>query len=274
MYLSECEFIAFDFETTGTQSRIDRIIEIGAVRFSLDGNITDQFSTLVNPKRTISPRAIEVHGITDQEVSKADEISEVLPKFLSFLDTDSILIAHNASFDRSFLAEACKMTGNAPPVHDVICSLPLCRRAWSNFQNYRLETIGQSLGLIEQEAHRGLDDSLLLAKVFTEAVSSLALKTNQELFRITKPRRVAQLENRQDMAPLGFELFETAITSKADMAIQYGDYSRAFRTVTPETIIDTGNQTYLMAICHRDGITKQFRFDRIHEFHLIKSTND
>lgn len=269
MLLSDCQFICFDFETTGISATADRIIDIVAVRFTTDCSDHETYSQLVNPLRPIAPAASQVHGLYDQDVKDAPTLEDVLPEFLQFIGGAEVLIAHNAGFDRSFLAAACVFLGEIPPDNPTICTLPLSRKAWPKFANYRLETIGQNLRLIEKEDHRGLSDSLLLADVFRLAVEKLGINTTEELFAITKPHLIKDNKFKTGTAPRGFELFEQAISENKDMAIQYGDYSRSFRTITPEQIFENGNRTYLLANCHRDGFTKQFRFDRIHEFHLL-----
>lgn len=269
MLLTDCDLICFDFETTGVSAMTDRIIDMGAVRFTTDRLDIDTYSQLVNPLRPIGAAASQVHGLYDHDVYDAPTLDNVLPQFLQFLQGAEVLIAHNAGFDRSFLAAACVFAGASPPETATICTLPLTRKAWPEFENYRLETIGVNLGLIEREDHRGLSDSLLLTDVFRLAVEKLQIKTKEELYAFTKPHLIKDNKFKAGTAPQGFELFERAIKEKKDMAIQYGDYARSFRTITPEQIFENGNRTYLLANCHRDGFTKQFRFDRIHEFHLL-----
>ena len=269
MLLSDCQFICFDFETTGISATADRIIDVGAVRFNTVNSSRESYSQLVNPLRPISAAASDVHGIYDQDIVDAPILDEVLGEFLRFIGGADTLMAHNAGFDRSFLAAGCVFAGRTPPDVPIICTLPLCRKAWPGFSNYRLETIGIKLGLIDKEEHRGLADSLLLADVFQLAVEKLAIETTHELFSITKPHFVKDNKFKAGVAPPGFELFDQAIKKNQQMAIQYGQFSRSFRTITPEGIFENGNRTYLLANCHRDGATKQFRFDRIHEFHLL-----
>ena len=269
MLLDDCQFICFDFETTGISSTADRIIDIGAVRFNTVNLSREAYSQLVNPLRPISAAASDVHGIYDQDVADAPILNEVLNEFLGFIGPADVLIAHNAGFDRTFLAAGCVFADRTPPDNPIICTLPLCRKAWPDFANYRLETIGVTLGLIDKEEHRGLADSLLLADVFELALEELAIKTTEELLSITKPHFLKDNKFKIGVAPPGYELFEQAIIENQEMAIQYGDIARSFRTITPEGIFSNGNRTYLLANCHRDGFTKQFRFDRIHEFHLL-----
>jgi DNA polymerase III subunit epsilon len=66
--LSEVEFVAFDLETTGLFPVVNRIVEFGAVRFRLDGQVLGTWEQLVDPEYPIPPSVTEIHGITDSMV--------------------------------------------------------------------------------------------------------------------------------------------------------------------------------------------------------------
>src|SRR3954463_4353669 len=99
------EWIAFDLETTGLVAEIDRVVEIGAVRFDASGRELGRFETLVHPGRPMSPAAQAIHGISDADLAGAAPACEVLPGFLEFLGEPSTtaLLAHNSAFDARFL---------------------------------------------------------------------------------------------------------------------------------------------------------------------------
>lgn len=86
-------YVAFDLETTGLDRENDSIIEIGAVRFTLDG-VIDEFSTLVNPGRPIPPFIQRLTGITDQEIASAPPIEVVASDVEEYL-AGSVLVGHN-----------------------------------------------------------------------------------------------------------------------------------------------------------------------------------
>ena len=94
-------FVAFDLETTGLTPVVDRIVEIGAVRFRA-GEVLDTFQTLVDPEMPISPGATGKNGVTDDMVKGQPTIDKVLPGFMDFLGQD-IPMAHHAPFDVGFL---------------------------------------------------------------------------------------------------------------------------------------------------------------------------
>ena len=100
------DYIAFDFETTGLNPKDDRIIEIAAIKF-VDGNPVDRFVTLINPGRPIDPFITDITGIADDMVRDKPIESDIISEFLEFLN-DLPLVAHNISFDKSFLDALCE----------------------------------------------------------------------------------------------------------------------------------------------------------------------
>ena len=100
------DYIAFDFETTGLNPEDDRIIEIAAIKF-VNGNLVDRFVKLINPGRPIDPFITDITGISDDMVRNKPIESDIVDEFLEFL-TDLPLVAHNISFDKSFLDALCE----------------------------------------------------------------------------------------------------------------------------------------------------------------------
>ena len=78
--LTNITFLAFDTETTGLQPIVQRLVEVGAVRFRLDGNDTATFQQLIDPNIPIPPEVQRVHGITDAMVRGKPAIEHVLPR--------------------------------------------------------------------------------------------------------------------------------------------------------------------------------------------------
>ena len=108
-WLSSQIFVAFDTETTGMWAPVHRLVEIGGVRFSIEGGTLGSFSELIHPQRAMPPEVIPIHGITDNMVAGADTADNVLLRFGEFCG-DAILIAHNAPFDLSFLVFVDELT--------------------------------------------------------------------------------------------------------------------------------------------------------------------
>jgi len=93
--------VAVDLETTGLDSNEDRIIEIGAVKFRED-EILDQWSSFINPGRSIPLYVTQLTGINNSDVAKAPPLANVQQKLRTFIGNAPIL-GHNIRFDISFL---------------------------------------------------------------------------------------------------------------------------------------------------------------------------
>jgi DNA polymerase III epsilon subunit family exonuclease len=116
--LTDLTFLALDTETTGLFPIMHRLVEIGAVRFRLDGRDLASFQSLINPQTPITQNVQQVHGITDAMVRGKPTFEHVLPRFIEFLgESDTILLAHNALFDLGFLAMALTRLGIACPLY-------------------------------------------------------------------------------------------------------------------------------------------------------------
>ena len=100
----ERSYIAIDIETTGLNTKQDRIIEVGAIRV-IDGEETERFSSFVNPGRTLPERITELTGIRDDMLKDAPDIGEVIRRIAEFAG-EFPLLGHNILFDYSFLKRA------------------------------------------------------------------------------------------------------------------------------------------------------------------------
>lgn len=150
------DYIVLDFETTGLDPQYESIIEIGALKV-VNGVVVDEFNTLVNPCYEISDFIERFTHITNEMLSTAPTIKEVLPQFLDFLG-DSIIVAHNANFDINFLYESCMDNFNEPFKNDFIDTLKLSKRLFKQLKSHRLKVLVQEFGLSGRPIHRALHD--------------------------------------------------------------------------------------------------------------------
>jgi DNA polymerase-3 subunit epsilon len=167
--MTQNRFVAVDVESTGfSPARGDRVIEVGAVIIE-NRRITDEFHSLVNVGRRIPLTATRVHGITDDMLLGKPGPDEVFPQFRKFLGA-SALVAHNASFDVSFLRHEFSRLGFGlnNPCH---CTLVMSRRRFPNLRDHKLETVYRHLcGALPHGVtlHRALDDARMVARVWME----------------------------------------------------------------------------------------------------------
>ncbi len=166
-------FIAFDFETTGTVPGVDQIVEIGAVRF-VNGQVDAVFSTLVEPDRLIPPGATAVNGITNEMVKGQPKINTLLDPLAEFCG-DLPMVAHNASFDAQFLTASVNKFETTAPKGLVIDTLVISRKVIPGLPNYKLGTLVQHLKIPSAEFHRAEADAIYAGKLFLELVKRISV---------------------------------------------------------------------------------------------------
>lgn len=163
----------FDVETTGLDPRKGhRIIEIAGIR--IENGMVDEansFVSLVNPERDIPWEAKQVNKISDDDVQGSPGIEEVLPKFLEFAK-GSILVAHNANFDMSFLRCEKDLCWGYLDLPNCICTMKLSRAIFVNEFGHSLDAVSRRLGLqIPAARHRALPDVLLTADALMKMIT-------------------------------------------------------------------------------------------------------
>lgn len=169
--IADVEFTVFDLETTGLSPKKNEIIEIGAVKVK-DGEIIDRFNTFVKPSSPIPNKITELTGIDDGMVTDAPLIEEALEDFIEFF-SDSILVAHNADFDYSFLNSSMNRTDKEPLDNSVLDTLALSRALLPELKNHKLNTIADYYNVSLENHHRAVDDAEATAEVFLEFIEEI-----------------------------------------------------------------------------------------------------
>lgn len=167
-------YVVFDIETTGLSKEKEMITEIGAVKVA-DGKIIERFSTFVNPQRPISAEITKLTGITDDMVKDAPTIENVLPEFLKFCE-DTVLVAHNASFDTGFIRIAAERAGLGELHHTIVDTLELARALLPELNKHKLDIVCEHLGVTLNGHHRAVNDAEATAEVFIKFLDMLAEK--------------------------------------------------------------------------------------------------
>ena len=163
-------YVVFDIETTGFSPVVNKIIEIGAVRVE-NGAIVDKFSTFVNPKVPIPFRIENLTGINDNMVLDAPDIETVLPKFLEFSE-GAVMVAHNASFDMSFIEHNCVLQG-IEREFTTADTVAMARFLLPGLNRFKLDTVAKAVGVSLENHHRAVDDAGCTAEIFVKFVKML-----------------------------------------------------------------------------------------------------
>ncbi len=170
------EFVVLDFETTGLNPSIDKIVEIAALKYK-NGVLIGKFYTLVNPQVHIPTEVVRIHGIDDKMVKDSPTIKERLPELLSFIG-ELPIVAHNAKFDINFLnANMYYLNKNID--NPIIDTLKISREIFSELPNHKLQTIKEHFGM-SLGSHRALDDTKVTAEIYLR-YCKLKLKKYEDL---------------------------------------------------------------------------------------------
>mgnify|MGYP003319518368 CR=1 FL=1 len=180
-------YIAFDFETTGLSPEDDRIIEIAAIKFT-DGNPVDRFVTLINPERKIDPFITDITGISDDMIRDKPIESIIIDEFLEFL-TDLPIVAHNISFDKSFLDALCERYDKPKNNNPLFDTLQLSRTFLFFHPVHDLGSISEYFGLSSAGSHRAEKDTEncgIIFKRLIEEAASYPLETIAKLLELIR----------------------------------------------------------------------------------------
>lgn len=178
MYRMTKRPIFYDTETTGVKADRDRIIEIAAY----DPEQDRTFHSLINPLCPIPPEASAIHKITDEMVQEAPSFAEVGTQFTTFCSGDVVLIAHNNdAFDKPFLEYEFRRNEVQLPEWTYIDSLKFARKYRPDLPRHSLQHLREYHGIEANNAHRALDDVLILYQVFCELVDDLSMEMIIEL---------------------------------------------------------------------------------------------
>jgi len=196
--LVDVPFVVFDLETSGAApSTGAAITEIGAVKV-LGGIVIGEFQSFVNPGHYLSDFITSLTGITDSMLADAPSIDQVLPTFLDFLGPghESVLVAHNAPFDMSFMKAAAIAHEYQWPEYKVVDTARVARYVLDRDEvpNCKLSTLAPFFGSATSPSHRALDDARATVDVLhgiLERLGTHDVTTLDQLlqFKRKRPRR-------------------------------------------------------------------------------------
>lgn len=170
--------IYYDTETTGVRPDKDRIIEIAA--YDPDRDLS--FVRFVNPGCPIPAESTALTGITDAMVATAANFEVVGREFMEFCGPDAILIAHNNErFDKLFIEAEASRNNLAFPTWKYLDTLKWSRKYRSDLPSHALQALREVYGFEANQAHRALDDVIMLHKIFSQMIDDLSIETVYEL---------------------------------------------------------------------------------------------
>lgn len=180
--------IYYDTETTGIRFDKDRVIELAAY----DPIENRSFCEFINPGMPIPREATAIHNITDEMVASAPTFKEIGQAFADFCPPDTVLIAHNnESFDKLFIEAEYKRSDLAVPNWIYLDSLKWSRRYRPDLPRHSLQHLREVYGIEANNAHRALDDVMVLYQVFSQMIDDLSMETILQL--LSQPKSLDRM---------------------------------------------------------------------------------
>ena len=156
MQLLDAPLAIVDLETTGAHAAHDRVTEIAVIEVD-EGEVTGEWSTLVNPGTAISAAIQALTGITNQMVADAPRFGALAVELHARL-AGRVLVAHNARFDYGFLKQEFERAGHAYRAR-TLCTVKLSRRLYPEHARHNLDSLIERHGLECRARHRAMGDA-------------------------------------------------------------------------------------------------------------------
>jgi len=269
--ISELDISFLDVETTGLNPLVgDKICEVGILKIK-DNKVTDTYETLINPGIDIPPFSTAIHGITNEMVEESPYFIEVADEVKSFVG-DSVIVAHNASFDLKFLDAELNFTSDLSVNNVILDTLGMARKFYS-FPSNNLGEIAKFLGIPIYGFHRAMADVYITKDVFDYFTRDLRrkgirVKVLKDLIRI-QGGNIELTRSNDKILP---KIIEEALINREMLEIKYlspfSDVARN-RVIEPLDVVMNRANTYIIAYCHLRKQKCNFRLDRILETNAI-----
>ncbi|MDU2589239.1 MAG: PolC-type DNA polymerase III [Streptococcus sp.] len=174
MNLSEATYVVFDVETTGLSAIYNDLIQVAASKM-YKGNIIAEFDEFINPGHPLSAFTTELTGITDDHVKNAKPLVQVLKEFQEFCK-DTVLVAHNASFDVGFMNANYERHGLPKISQPVIDTLEFARNLYPEYKRHGLGPLTKRFGVALEHHHMANYDAEATGRLLFIFIKEVAEK--------------------------------------------------------------------------------------------------
>lgn len=190
--LNSLRFCVIDLETTGGNPETEKIIEIGMVKVE-NRKITEERSFLVNPMKEIPDFVQKLTGIKKADVQHSPQIEEVIDEILEFIG-DSILVAHNTSFDIPFLNGVLKKLQRPTLDNKVICTNIMTKYMIPDIMSSNLNYMSQIFNIDHSQAHRAIEDARATGMLLIKYMEIFESKNIRKVNQLYYPRNKFELD--------------------------------------------------------------------------------
>ena len=174
MDLSEATYVVFDVETTGLSAIYNDLIQVAASKM-YKGNIVAEFDEFINPGHPLSAFTTELTGITDEHVKNAKSLVQVLKEFQEFCK-DTVLVAHNATFDVGFMNANYERHGLPKITQPVIDTLEFARNLYPEYKRHGLGPLTKRFGVALEHHHMANYDAEATGRLLFIFIKEVAEK--------------------------------------------------------------------------------------------------
>ncbi len=190
--LENLSFCIIDLETTGGNQSTDKIIEIGLVRVE-QMQLKEEKDFLINPEIPIPEFIQKLTGITPQDVENAQKIEQVISEIVDFIG-DSIVVAHNISFDIPFLNSVLRRLGLRELENKVICTNVMTKYLIPEIMNSNLTYLSTLFEINHEKAHRAIEDSRATAQLLIKYLNIYIEKGIRKVNQLYYPKNHFELD--------------------------------------------------------------------------------
>jgi len=198
--LDSLSFCVFDLETTGGNHDTDQIIEIGLVKIEKQQIVAEKHF-MVKPEIEIPIFIQRLTSISPSDMKHAKKIEEIIDEILEFMG-DSVLVAHNVSFDVPFFNSVLRRLGRPTLQNKSICTVLMTKYLIPDLLNSNLNYMSKIFGIEHAKAHRALDDTKATAALLQNYLSIFSRKGINKINHLYYPR------NRYELDRVNFEVKE------------------------------------------------------------------
>ncbi|WP_411896164.1 PolC-type DNA polymerase III [Winogradskyella sp. A2] len=185
--LEKIRFVVFDTETTGLDTKNDRILSIGCIAIEdLKIKISDQLECYLN-QDSFNAETVKIHGLLKEgKLSKIEE-KEAVIEFLSYLK-NAVLVAHHAAFDMAMINNALKRNG-LPKLNNKVLDtghLFIKTKLESGKDHYSLDELSERFNIPKHDRHTASGDAFITALLFLKLITYLKRENEIKLNDLMK----------------------------------------------------------------------------------------
>jgi DNA polymerase-3 subunit epsilon len=181
--LRNVSFAVVDCETTGVNPETDRILQVAAIIVTGEGEVVDQFDTVVRPEspESYTHGAEHIHGISKEQVENGMPLREALEKLWT-ISSGNVFTAHNARFDIGFLHAESERVGLSNRIETHVDTLALARKTDAEkTRRHTLDALCEHYGIEREKAHDAKADATATAELLIHLMKEMGVERSDQL---------------------------------------------------------------------------------------------